>query len=62
VLLGHPVGKGGRLLAEFGCRAVLTLAGLRGNVLIRFFMDADSYRRATAPSLNEFHAGARGWS
>ena len=37
--------------------APVTLAGLRGNVvLIRFFMDADCpYCRATAPSLNEFH-------
>jgi len=35
----------------------LTLAGLRGKVvLLRFFMDADCpYCRATAPSLNEFH-------
>jgi peroxiredoxin len=42
----------------------VTLAGLRGEVvLIRFFMDADCpYCRATAPSLNEFHAtfAARG--
>jgi len=35
----------------------LTLAGLRGRVvLLRFFMDSDCpYCNATAPSLNEFH-------
>jgi peroxiredoxin len=35
----------------------LTLAGLRGKVvLLRFFMDSDCpYCRATAPSLNDFH-------
>ena len=64
-LLGHPVPEWPAKPAELWVQGgPLTLAGLRGRVvLIRFLMDADCpYCRATAPTLNEFHDefGAKG--